>query len=136
MWNCPNCHRSFEAKNQSHSCVIVEANELFNNKPTFVKEIYNELLDRCNNICPIEIDTTKSCIYFVNKKRFIAIKPQKNGLIIEFVLNRSVDFFPVIKIIEIGKFKYVHRLMIDGKTDITNELIGWIEDAYNGLMKA
>ena len=130
MWQCPKCHREFKAKNQWHSCAIVDVDELFLNKPQRVRDIYNVLVVQCKKICPFKVDTTKSCLYFVATSRFIALKPQKNGMILEFVLSRSIDIFPVIKVFEIGKFRYAHRIMLDNINDITAEVMDWIEEAY------
>ena len=108
---------------------MVEVDDLFINTYPVVREIYKALLNRCKNFADISIDTTKSCIYFVDEHRFMALKPKKTGMILEFVLNREMDVFPVIKVIEIGKFRYAHRLVLDDPGDITEEVITWIKDA-------
>ena len=133
MWTCPECNRVFKVKNQWHSCVIVREDDLFTNKPSSVKEIYTKLLEGCQEFSTIEIDTTKSCIYFVDSNRYLVVKPQKTGLIIEFVLNRNVDVFPVIKIIEIAKFRFAHRVMLESSDALNEEVMSWIEEAYRIL---
>ena len=135
MWKCPKCKRRFQSKNQSHSCVIVKEKDLFLNSNRNVIEIYNLLKSHCQGICAFKIDTTKSCLYFVDQQRFLAIKPKKSGLILEYMLNRIVDRFPVIKIVEIGKFRYAHRLMLDQPEDLNFEVLGWIEEAHSVLQK-
>ena len=70
-----------------------------------------------------------SCIYFVDKNRFLALKPQKTGLILEFILDRSEDIFPVIKIIQISKKQFVHRLKLEDIDDINDQIIAWIKEA-------
>lgn len=117
MWECPKCQRSFKTKNQWHSCVIVNIDAIFLGKPNIIKELYNELL--------------KNCIYFMDKNRFLVIKPQKSGIIIEFILERSEEIFPVIKIVQISKNQFVHRLKLDSIEDINDQLIRWIKDAYD-----
>ncbi len=72
-----------------------------------------------------------SCIYFVDKNRFLTLKPQKTGLILEFILDRSEDVFPVIKIIQISKKQFVHRLKLEGTEDINDQIVAWIKEAYN-----
>lgn len=131
MWECPKCQRSFKTKNQWHSCVIVNIDAIFLGKPNIIKELYNELLKNCIHFGKIKIDTTLSCIYFMDKNRFLAIKPQKSGIIIEFILERSEEIFPVIKIVQISKNQFVHRLKLDSIEDINDQLIRWIKDAYD-----
>ena len=103
MWKCPECNRTFKTKNQWHSCVIISPDEVFINKPKFVEELYEEILKRCSSFGKIKIDTTLSCIYLVGKYRFLVLKPQRKGLIVEFVLDKNEDIFPVIKTVQIRR---------------------------------
>lgn len=130
MWTCPRCKRIFKAKNQSHSCVIVNPEDLFLNKSAEIKEMYEILIQYCNKFGNIKIDATLTCQHLVDAHRFLTIKPRKNGLILEFVLNRSIDIFPVIKVVEYGKLKFAHRLVLNCVDDITAEILDWIDEAH------
>ena len=131
MWKCPNCQRSFKTKNQWHSCVIVNIDSIFSERPKIIRELYEELFIKCASFVRIKIDTTLSCIYFTDKNRFLVIKPQKSGLIIEFILNRREDIFPVIKIVQISKNQFAHRLKLESSENINDQMIGWIKEAYD-----
>jgi len=130
MWQCPKCKRNFKTKNQWHSCVNISIDELFHNKPQKIKLIYAHLYQKCSSFCDLSTDTTKSCIYFISKHRYLVIKPQKDSLVLEFVLDRKEDIFPVIKIYDIGKGRFVHRIKLDHPDDINSQIIHWIKDAY------
>ena len=93
--------------------------------------MYEELLIKCASFVRIKIDTTLSCIYFIDKNRFLVIKPQKSGLIIEFILDRREDIFPVIKIVQISKNQFAHRLKLESREDINDQMIGWIKEAHD-----
>ena len=130
MWMCAKCKRKFKTKNQWHSCVIVDPEELLSESHSSVKAIYNELRKHCLPLGEFKIDTTKSCLYFIDQERFLVIKPKKSLLVLEFVLNRPIDVFPVIKVIKIGKSKYAHRLVMEDAEDLTSEVLGWIFEAH------
>ena len=130
MWTCLNCQRNFKTKNQSHSCVRTEVDDLFINTPPVVRDIYDELFRRCSRFCEIRTDTTKSCIYFMDTHRYLALKPRSTGLILEFILNRKEDIFPVINIFNINKHQVVHRMKLDSVADISDQIIEWIREAY------
>lgn len=130
MWTCPNCHRVFKTKNQWHSCVQIKPEDLLTNKPAEVKQLYDHLCHICKELGSISIDTTKSCIYFMDTHRFLAIKPKKDGLILEFILNRREDIFPVINIFAMSKYQYVHRLKIDTMEELEGQVFSWIKEAY------
>jgi len=133
MWICPQCQREFKTKNQWHSCVKISPNDLLLSKPKQVRELYDRLVTQCSQFCQFKIDTTKSCIYFVSNHRFLVIKPQKSGIILEFLLDRKEDVFPVIKTFDIGKGRIVHYVKLDKPEDINDQIIGWINDAYQLL---
>jgi hypothetical protein len=134
MWKCPKCKREFRNKNQWHTCIQISDETLFLNKPEKVREIYDELYRACATFSDLITDTTKGCIYFVDKQRYLVIKPQKNGLILEFLLDREEDVFPVIKIHALGKGRFAHRIKLDDPQDINAQVMGWIEDAHKLLM--
>ena len=129
MWICPQCQREFKTKNQWHSCVTIPVEDLFINKPDSVKQLYELLVRKCRQFGEIKTDTTKSCIYFVSTHRYLAIKPQRNGLILEFALPQIEDIFPVIKIVKISKYQFVHRIKMDTPEDINDQVLGWIQEA-------
>jgi hypothetical protein len=135
MWKCPKCKREFKIKNQWHSCIEVTPDQLFLNKPESVKDLYDTLFNVCSTFSDLKTDTTKSCIYFVDKHRYLVIKPQKTGLILEFLLDRKEDIFPVIKIYDLGKGRFAHRVKLDEPEDINDQLIQWIKDAFLLLKK-
>lgn len=135
-WKCPNCHRVFKTKNQSHSCVIVTIDELFVNKSKRVKELYDLLQNKCRKFSDFTTDTTRSCIYFVDQERYLVVKPQKSGLILELVLHEKYEMFPVIKIYDIGKGRFVHRIKLDELGDLNEQVIGWIREAHKILAQS
>lgn len=130
MWECPKCQRQFKIKNQWHSCLRISPEKLFKNLPSQVTSIYNRLFEQCSLFCQFYADATKSCVYFVSTHRFLVIKPKKNGIILEFILNRKEDIFPVIKTSDIGKGKIVHYVKLDDPEDINDQIMGWIKDAH------
>lgn len=135
MWKCPKCDRVFKTKNQSHSCVKIELDDLFLDKPLNIRQMYEKLHSECSKFSKLTTDTTRGCVYFVDVERFLVIKPQKNGLILEFVLNGKYDVFPVIKIYDLGKGRYAHRLKLDAPDDINEQVISWVMEAFLILKK-
>lgn len=130
MWICPECQRSFKTKNQWHSCVSITVDFIFSEIPNSIKAVYDILYEKCNTFGEIKTDTTLSCVYFTNLNRFLVLKPQKTGLIIEFVLDRSEDIFPVIKTVQISKNQFAHRLKLECKEDLNDQIFAWLKEAY------
>jgi hypothetical protein len=135
-WKCPKCHRVFKTKNQSHSCVIVSPDDLFDGTSNGTNALYEKLKKKCRRFSDFTTDTTRSCIYFVDQERYLVVKPQKNGLILEFVLHEKLEMFPVTKTYDIGKGRFVHRIKLDEPGDLTKQVMDWIREAHQILAQS
>lgn len=78
----------------------------------------------------MQISPVKSAIIFSAKSTFLAVKPKKNWLDLEFILDYEADEFPVFKIIRAGKSRYVHFIRISTPENIDRQLMDWIRQAY------
>src|SRR5437762_13125184 len=95
IWVCPNCRRPFKNNNQWHSCVQVKDEAVFQNKNPKLKKIYDKLKQEVLKFGEVSISPDKSAIFFKVRSTFLAVKPRKDSLAIEFVLNQAVNEFPV-----------------------------------------
>ena len=130
-WLCPTCGRVFRNKHQDHSCEVTPIEKHFVNKPSTIYHLFEILSSYMLSLSPdIRRASVKNAILFASVSNFIALKPRKQWLELEFNLKREMDLFPIHKTIKITKFKYCHFLRIDCEEDITDELLGWLKEAY------
>lgn len=135
MWTCPKCKRPFKTKNQWHSCVRVKPAQIFEKYPLAAK-LYDVLEKKVMAFgSDVMISAARSCVFAKANGTFIAFKPKKDCLVLEFFLPDVVEEFPIEKHFRYSKTKVVHYLRIDGKEQINKQLMKWLKTSYSIIKK-
>ena len=130
MWTCPECSRTFKNTHQDHSCIVTDIESHFVGKQENVKSTFEELLSFVNTLENVTINSVKNAILFTNKTHFLAVKPKKAWLDIEFILEEKVDGFPIHKSVQASKFKWAHFVRLGSVEEVDDQLMEWIIKAY------
>jgi hypothetical protein len=131
LWKCPKCGRRFARMNQAHSCKIFSLEKHFEgrDKGRYLYEKLMPFLTR--NVGPFAVDSVECCIHLVANTTFAAIKVLRGKIRIEFALSRLVKT-PRLKVAEIqpSSHNYLYFADLDKVSEIDEELLGWINQAY------
>lgn len=105
MWTCPECNRIFKNTHQDHSCFVTDIESHFIGKQENVKLIFERLLAVIKPFEDVTINSVKNAILITDTSLFLAVKPKKGWLDIEFILDKEVDEFPIHKVVQASKKK-------------------------------
>lgn len=130
VWVCPNCRRTFKNKNQWHSCVQVKDEAIFQNKNSQLKKIYDTLKKEVLKFGKVSISPVKSVVLFKTRSTFLAVKPRKESIEMEFILERALNEFPVHKTFQYTKKKVVHFVLLDDVNQIDSQILNWLKESY------
>jgi hypothetical protein len=130
MWVCPTCHREFRMKNQDHSCAVFSEDHLFASRPPKIREIYNTILSLAEKAGPLRITYLDKAVIVAARSTFLAIKPKKDYVEVEFVLDEAVEEFPVYKTVRVSSRKVAHFIKIGDFEDADKKMQDWILLAY------
>lgn len=131
-WTCSNCGKSFAKTNQSHHCVIVEREEIFERKEPHLLDLYLELFRQIEKIGPFQETRSRKTLtlYTPAGRSFLCVQPKRKWLDLWFNLERHIDEFPVFKMVQPSKKKFAHFIRIDEMEDIEQIWLDWIAEAY------
>jgi hypothetical protein len=135
-WLCPTCHRPFKHKNQAHSCVTLDASVHLDDKSPNVRKIYDKLWSEVRKFGDLNVSVTKSSIMFVSKSTFVAVKPKRNWLDVEFLLDKEVNKFPIHKTFRANKSRVAHFVRLESAKDVSAKLIRWLKASYKFTSEA
>ena len=130
MWTCPEYKRTFKNTNQDHSCLVTDIETHFMGKRENVKLTFEKLLVVVKAFECVTINSVKNAILFTAKSHFLAVKPKKAWLDIEFVLDEKVEGFPIHKTVQAAKHKWAHFLRLGSVDEVDEQLKIWIKRAY------
>jgi len=134
-WICPNCNRSFKNPNQSHSCIVTGIDNHFIRKDVIVRDIFDKLEKQILKLGNVKINPTKHSIIVSSKSTFLAIKPRKTVLDIEFLLDREIDGNPMYKIFRISKNRVAHFVHLETVEQVDKYLISLLKQSYKTINK-
>ena len=132
-WTCKKCGRSFEKKNQPHSCVYYPVEKHLKNKD-YAKKLYNELKKAIKNkIGNFKIESLPCCIHFVTTKTnytFMCVYALRNGIKIHFTLPVGIENPRLLRYSKMANHRYLYELGIKTQGEIDSEFIAWLKEAY------
>jgi Domain of unknown function (DUF5655) len=130
MWTCPNCGRSFKNPNQSHSCVVVKPEELLRKSSDHVVFIYRKLDAEVRKLGKVQVNCSKSTINYTYNSTFLVLKPKKERMDLEFLLDNEVNEFPINKTFRVSRHRVGHCVSLEDVAEIDRQLLAWIKQAY------
>ena len=130
MWTCPNCQRKFKHTNQDHSCAVTAIESHFFNTEPHVIVAFEKLVQVVNDLGPHEVSSVKHAILFTASTHFLAVKPKRKWLDIEFVLPFPVEGFPIYKTVRASKQKWAHFVRLESEDEVDERLAEWLREAY------
>ncbi len=130
MWKCEKCCRTFAKNNQSHSCKTTTLDEHFQNKED-QRELFNSYIDFVRkNVGDYKIEAVSCCIHLVNTYTFSAVWILKDKIRIDFASPEKIRSNRIIKTEQPSTNRYVNYLDIEKTSDLNEELINWLKQAY------
>ena len=129
MWTCPECNRQFRNRNQAHSCVTISVDSHFEGKAPHVRQTFDALVERLQDIEPFYIHAVKSKVYLGRNSHFLAAIPMKDSLRISFATIEPLEHPGVEKSKKCGPSLYENYFRLHEEGDISSELVEMIRAA-------
>lgn len=130
MWQCKKCKREFQKINQAHSCRTFPLEKHFESKKK-AKKLFEFLKARIEkNIGPVKIESLPCCIHFVSTYTFGACWALKDGIRIDFRVNKEIKPKRKHQVNHMSANRYLYYFDIFDKNEIDSELLGWIKNSY------
>lgn len=131
-WVCPKCERELKSETQTHYCVKVDLNSLFEGKSDELVLAFDKLLLLVADWEDVAISTTPNCVVFVHRQTFLVVKPMKAALDVKFysatpptglILHKSLIY----------SGRYANSFRISKAEDLTPMMIRYIRESYELL---
>jgi len=130
MWHCPLCRRQFANRNQSHSCGRYNLEAHFRDKSAETRQLYEKFVAQVRLSGPVTILPEKTRIAFQVRMSFAAVQVQRSKITGHLVMAQRHERPCFVRIDSISRGNHVHHFRIAKPEDLTEELCGFIEEAY------
>jgi hypothetical protein len=134
-WTCPQCGRKFKTERHYHSCDVVTMDDHLKKCTPEIKKLAEKIFKMALSWKNVQITPLKSMILITAGMNFMSMKPKKEWLEIEFILEEEINEFPIYKTLRYTRNKVVHSVKIDSEEDLNLQLTDWLKQAYNLTQK-
>ncbi|MCL4506923.1 MAG: DUF5655 domain-containing protein [Chloroflexi bacterium] len=96
-----------------------------------VASMYEFLLNQMRvKLGPFDQEYKKTSIHVVTSRAFLGIHFMKNDLRLNIVLDHIIDSERLYRCEQVSKRRFHNVVRLSDLTEIDDELLGWIEEAY------
>ena len=103
---------------------------LFTGKDEAVRSTYHRLLEVLHTLGPFQEEPKKTSIHLVHTVGFAGVHPRKSYFILNLRTASPLQNPRITKSEQISKNRFHNEVKLASPTDIDEELLGWLKEAY------
>jgi len=103
---------------------------LFTGKDEVVRTIYTCLLEALHTLGPFQEEPKKTSIHLMRTVGFAGVHPRKSSLYLNIRTDYPIDSPRITKAEQVSKNRFHNELKLTSASEIDEDLLGWLKDAY------
>ena len=96
-----------------------------------MKETYDKLLHEVKKFGDVNVSPVRIGVMLKARSTFVAVKPKKSWVDIEFILDEEIREFPVHKTFKYTSGRWAHFVRLEHSKDVSKKLLVWLRRSYN-----
>jgi Domain of unknown function (DUF5655) len=136
LWICPRCGARLVSRNLWHSCGRFPLEALFAGAAPGVLDLAREYVAMLHSLGDVQVIVQKTRLVCAARVRFAGLSPRRRGFQAAFALHRWLDNPRIVKKVDHGPRWRGHYVRIQARTDLDNELRGWLQEAHDVGLQA
>jgi hypothetical protein len=130
LWVCPKCGHRFVTKNMNHSCARHDLDDVFGDKPSEIRELFDRFRRIVDERGPTTMIAYRDRVGFMVKVRFAGCTPKRDHLELDFWFTERDENPRFSKVETISPNAHVHRTKIRVPAELDATVRAWIDRAY------
>jgi hypothetical protein len=130
-WTCPDCHRQFGRKGQSHECApAMSLDEYFSTGPARERPIFEAVMAALGDVGPIHVEPVSVGIFLKRSRSFAELRPMQKWVALSFSLSHAVHHRLITrKVVSYGGRRW-HVVNLHSPADVDGDIRSWLIEAY------
>lgn len=109
----------------------MDVQEHFAGKDPALQAAYDRLLEALRQFGSVREAVKQTSIHLEKNSGFAGVHPRKNYFNLEFRTNYTLADPRVTRELQVSSIRWEHTVKVTQPSDIDNQLIGWLKDAYD-----
>lgn len=102
----------------------------FSGKESSAREMYDHLLSALREFGQVIEEPKKTSIHLVNVSAFAGVQTRGTHILLNIKADHKIESPRIHKADQVSASRFHHRVKISNLSEIDNELIGWLHEAY------
>jgi len=102
----------------------------FSGKEPSVRAMYDHLLSALRKFGSVIEEPKKTSIHLVNVSALAGVETRKAYILLNIKADHKISSPRIDKVEQVSSKRFHHRVKLSSLSDIDNELLGWLHDAY------
>lgn len=107
-----------------------DSQALFDGKSQAVRDLYGLLVDELKKLGPVQEIKKAISISFENGRPFASVIIRNRSIKLVMRTHHRIENHRMLSIDRIANNRFDHTVLLETKDDIDNELVSWLEEAY------
>jgi hypothetical protein len=130
-WTCPECHRRFGRRNQSHGCAPSQSvDDYFAGRPAALRRAFDAIARHLARIGGVRVEAVTACVMFKRSRSFAEVRAKRDRLDLFFLLSRVVEHPRIVKTLRLSAHRTAHVVELARPADVDRDVRGWLAEAY------
>ncbi len=131
-WTCPDCHREFGRRGQSHFCSPgLGVDEYFAAAQPWERPIFEAVAAHLRNLGDVIIDPIAIGVLFKNGPMLCELRAMKKWTALGFHLGRRLVSDRLSRKVVDNGTRFFHVINLDAAEQVDEEVLGWLTEAYH-----
>ncbi len=109
----------------------VSVDSHFEGKAPQLKAAYDRLLTALRRLGPVREAAKQTSIHLEKNSGFAGVHPRKSHFNLEFRTDYAIDHPRIMRQQQLSSRRFEHTVKLERETDVDDELLKWLQDAYD-----
>ena len=129
-WLCPDCGRRFLRRTREHSCQLTSVESHLERTSPEVRATFEALRSALGRIGPCEIVPLKTMLTIRVAGNLAGVTLRRSRIDLGFFLAERVGGARIRRVERISPSKLAHHVHLSAPSDVDDELVAWLREAY------
>ena len=130
-WECPDCHRRFGRRGQSHECApAMTLDDYFGTGPARERPIFDKVIADLETLGDVHVEPVSVGIFLKRSRGFAQLRPKVNWIELSFGLGRRVEHPKITRIMRASNVRTYHCVRLREPSDVDADVRDWLTEAY------
>ena len=130
-WECPDCHRRFGRRGQTHECApAMTLDDYFLTGPARERPIFDAVMAHLETLGDIHVEPVSVGIFLKRSRGFAQLRPKVKWIELSFGLERRVEHPKITRIMRASDTRTYHCVRLREPSDVDTDVQDWLTEAY------